>query len=147
MIHAAVAAGSGPDHAVCRFALGALHVEVLACGAAPGDASAEGRLASFEHAGMHYVLREVGAGVKPPDPLGAILTAREREIARLVAAGLRNRQIACELGLSEYTVAAYVKRVCYKLQVRNRTAMVTRCTQLGPRSLPELAQDACRTVS
>ena len=144
MTRAAVAPGRGPDHAVCRFALGPMDVEVLACNAAPGDEGAPGRLASFEHEGMHYVLRKVAPDVQPVDPLHGILTAREREIARHVASGLRNKQIACELRLSEYTVAAYIKHICHKLQVRNRTAMVTRCNQLGTRAPAELARHACR---
>lgn len=138
MKHAAVAAEHADPACLCRFSLGRVRLEVLASPAKPP----EGGLASFEHAGLHFVVREVGPAADAADPLHEILTSREREIARLVAGGLRNKQIAWELHLSEYTVAAYIKHICYKLQVRNRTAMVTRCNQLG--SPGELASPACR---
>jgi len=132
-----------PDTSVCRFTLGRTEVEVVACHAPPKDET-QGRLACFEHAGVHYVVRELADATRRAGPLDDILTAREREIARLVAAGSRNKQIAYELRLSEYTVAAYIKHICYKLQVRNRTAMVTRCSQLGAAPPGELARHACR---
>ena len=132
------------DAPLCRFMLGNVQVEVLACAARSGCDAAAGLLACFEHAGAHFEVREVAGDEVRADPLDTILTAREREIARLVATGLRNKQIAYELRLSEYTVAAYVKHVCYKLQVRNRTAMVTRCSQLGGAPPGELSLHACR---
>lgn len=144
MTKAAIARGAGPDAFVCRFVLGKVQLEVVACGAArDGDPPAR-QLASFDHGGVHFLVREVEGGRPATDPLGEILTTREREIARLVASGLRNKQIAYELHLSEYTIAAYIKHICYKLQVRNRTAMVTRCSQLGAAPPGELADPACR---
>jgi DNA-binding NarL/FixJ family response regulator len=141
----AAAAGQSLDASVCRFAIGQVQVEVICCQASLHADSAERSLASFEHAGVRFVVREVDAGApRALDPLHEILTTREREIVRMVAAGLRNKQIAYELHLSEYTVAAYVKNICYKLQVRNRTAMVTRCNQLGSAPMAELAERACR---
>jgi DNA-binding CsgD family transcriptional regulator len=144
MTKAAAALEGGPEQSVCRFAVGTTEVEVLARRTLPKDGREEGQLACFEHAGVHFVLREVPTGPPALDPLCEILTVREREIVRQVASGLRNKQIAYELRLSEYTVAAYIKHICYKLQVRNRTAMVTRCNQLGTTALAELAQRACR---
>jgi len=147
MNKAAVAAGRAPQPCLCRFALGSVLLEVICCKAGTDADSAEKPVASFDHGGAHFEVREVApTGPRPADPLHEILTVREREIARLVAAGLRNKQIAYELRLSEYTVAAYVKHICYKLQVRNRTAMVTRCNQLGSTPMGELAARACRTV-
>lgn len=48
------------------------------------------------------------------------LTAREREIANLVAAGLSNRQIADRLTVSVRTVEGHLYRACIKLDVTDR---------------------------
>ncbi|WP_039817929.1 helix-turn-helix transcriptional regulator [Nocardia otitidiscaviarum] len=51
------------------------------------------------------------------------LTAREREIANLVAAGLSNRQIADRLTVSVRTVEGHLYRACIKLDVTDREAL------------------------
>lgn len=147
MTKAAAVAGRGPKPCLCRFAMGNVLLEVICCSTSTAADSTEKPVASFDHDGAHFEVREVPrTEARPADPLHEILTAREREIVHLVAAGLRNKQIAYELRLSEYTVAAYIKHICYKLQVRNRTAMVTRCNQLGNAPMEELAARACRNV-
>ncbi len=50
------------------------------------------------------------------------LTAREREVLRLVAAGKTNREIADQLVLSERTVINHLSHVFDKIGVDNRTA-------------------------
>src|SRR5215471_12832397 len=47
------------------------------------------------------------------------LTEREREVIRLVTAGLMNKQIAGELGLSEVTVKIHRGRVMRKMAARS----------------------------
>jgi DNA-binding CsgD family transcriptional regulator len=49
------------------------------------------------------------------------LTAREIDVARLVASGVSNREAARTLSLSESTVKTHLKRVYAKLGVRTRT--------------------------
>jgi DNA-binding NarL/FixJ family response regulator len=56
---------------------------------------------------------------KPPDPL-ADLSDREREVLGLLAEGLRNREIAERLVISEATVKTHVRHVLEKLRFRNR---------------------------
>jgi non-specific serine/threonine protein kinase len=58
---------------------------------------------------------------RPPAPAAPpALTARELDVARLVARGLTNRQVAGELALSEGTVRAHVGHILDKLQLRSR---------------------------
>jgi len=56
------------------------------------------------------------------DPV-ALLTARELEVVRGVARGLRNRQIAGELGINEGTVKIHLHHACRKLKVEGRLAL------------------------
>lgn len=58
------------------------------------------------------------AGLKPPE-----LTGRQREIARLAATGLSNRQIADRLVLSMRTVANHLVGVYGKLGVSDRASL------------------------
>lgn len=58
------------------------------------------------------------------------LTRRERELIELVRQGLRNRDIAAELGVTEGTVKVYLHSIFDKLQVENRTELALRAAQL-----------------
>jgi DNA-binding CsgD family transcriptional regulator len=53
------------------------------------------------------------------DPFG--LTAREREVLALVAAGATNREIGGRLHMAEKTASVHVSRILAKLDVRSRT--------------------------
>jgi two-component system nitrate/nitrite response regulator NarL len=48
------------------------------------------------------------------------LTPREREIVAFLRQGMRNKQIAGEMGITEGTVKIYLFRLFHKLGVRNR---------------------------
>ena len=53
------------------------------------------------------------------------LSARELEVATLVAAGQRNRDVAAALFLSEKTVESHLARIYDKLGVRSRAGLAT----------------------
>ena len=54
------------------------------------------------------------------------LTARQRELLHLVAAGHTNSQIARRLGVTEATVRKHLENIYARLHVSSRTAAVTR---------------------
>jgi two-component system nitrate/nitrite response regulator NarP len=58
------------------------------------------------------------------------LTRRERELIELVRQGLRNRDIAAELGVTEGTVKVYLHAIFDKLRVENRTELALRAADL-----------------
>ena len=68
-------------------------------------------------------------GAEPKGALAA-LAPRERAISRLVGAGLRNREIADELGLSEGTVKVCLHRIYEKLEISNRTELAMLAREL-----------------
>ena len=57
------------------------------------------------------------------------LTLREREILDLVGRGLRNREIATAIGMSERTVEWNLSRVYRKLGVRSKLELVARIAE------------------
>jgi two-component system nitrate/nitrite response regulator NarL len=67
---------------------------------------------------------EAKAASAPP------LTRRERELVELVRQGLRNRDIAAELGVTEGTVKVYLHAIFDKFHVENRTELALRAAEL-----------------
>jgi DNA-binding CsgD family transcriptional regulator len=59
------------------------------------------------------------------------LTAREHEVLVLVADGLRNREIAARLGISEHTVKFHLAAIFGKLGASSRTEVVRKALRLG----------------
>ncbi len=68
-----------------------------------------------------------GGGRTSPGAQGVpSLSARERDVAELVAQGLTNKDIAARLYLSPKTVESHLARAFDKLDVRTRAALVAR---------------------
>jgi non-specific serine/threonine protein kinase len=59
------------------------------------------------------------------------LTPREREVAKLIARGLSNREIASQLKIAERTAEAHVQNVLNKLKVNSRTQVAVWTVQHG----------------
>jgi DNA-binding CsgD family transcriptional regulator len=57
------------------------------------------------------------------------LTQREREVALLVADGLRSREVAERLGIASQTVKSHLKTIFDKLGVRNRVELARRLSR------------------
>lgn len=52
------------------------------------------------------------------------LSAREREVLRLLASGYIYKEVADQLDITIETVRTYVKRICLKLQVRSKVEAI-----------------------
>ena len=63
---------------------------------------------------------------------GAALTARERQVMRLVAQGRLNKQIAFELGISEVTVKLHRSGVMKKMQASSVGELIRAWDRLPP---------------
>jgi DNA-binding NarL/FixJ family response regulator len=80
------------------------------------------------------VIREVHAGRRPiPPAVAAVLAARQKQpsltprevdVVRLIAEGMRNKEIAVALGITEETAKVHVKNILAKLGVNDRAAVI-----------------------
>jgi ATP/maltotriose-dependent transcriptional regulator MalT len=117
LIGAALGRGGDPEQGIADLE----HAErtLFALGATREADAAAQELRRLGHRGprrTRSVSRGAGAGV---------LSAREREVATLVAAGKRNRDVAAALFVSEKTVESHLARIYDKLGVRSRAALAT----------------------
>jgi DNA-binding CsgD family transcriptional regulator len=85
---------------------------------------------------LHLWREPLSEGAHPgPEPVAAVppppdgLTHREREVALLVADGLRSREVAERLGIASQTVKSHLKTIFDKLGVRNRVELARRLVQ------------------
>jgi predicted ATPase/DNA-binding CsgD family transcriptional regulator len=85
-------------------------------------------------AGRGLTLDQAVAVARTPDATGTTttgLTSRERDIARLVAQGLSNRDIANALVVSERTTESHLSHIFTKLGLRSRTQLATWAIEHG----------------
>ena len=72
------------------------------------------------------LMRQVRAPEAPDE-----LTPREREVLRLLAEGLANKEIARELSIGEKTVKTHVSNILSKLGVLSRTQAALQAVRMG----------------
>jgi DNA-binding CsgD family transcriptional regulator/Tfp pilus assembly protein PilF len=124
------------EEARARLALASCQA---ACGSPLALASARAARDAFEFLGARgdadraaALLRELGAAGRSaarggPDQL----TAREREVLSLIAAGLSNAEVAARLVISPKTAEHHVGRVLAKLGVRSRAEAAAHAVREG----------------
>jgi DNA-binding NarL/FixJ family response regulator len=86
------------------------------------------------HAGESYLEPRIAAKVVAglgPGTRPAALSAREREVLRLVAGGYATKRIAHKLGITERTVKFHVTSILNKLGADNRPQAVALAAQRG----------------
>lgn len=89
------------------------------------------------HAGLPWAgPGPVSPGAGPPstgsiDELSGRLTTREREIVRMAAGGLRNRDIAERLFITEGTVKLHLHNIYQKLGVNGRPELIRLASRVG----------------
>lgn len=76
-------------------------------------------------------LRRLLSREKRASKAARLLSSREREIVRLVAAGLRNRAIADRLSISEGTVKVHMHNIYEKLDVNGRVELTNYARENG----------------
>ena len=75
--------------------------------------------------------RDPPAAPSPATSLPDELTPRELEVLRLITDGLRNREIAERLVISEKTVGNHISNIFAKLQVTDRSQAIVRALRDG----------------
>ena len=93
---------------------------------------AEARFADF----LVNVERLRGSRSPAAEPLIEGLTERELEVARLLALGLGNHEMADAMFLTRNTVKTHLRHIYEKLAVTTRTEAVARCIELGLLAAP-----------
>jgi DNA-binding NarL/FixJ family response regulator len=76
------------------------------------------------------VLQPPAAGDTASQQRAASLTGREREVVRMIAAGLRNRDIGERLSISENTVKVHLHNIYEKLGVEGRMELLLLAQEL-----------------
>lgn len=81
-------------------------------------------------AGERWIPREVAHRLSSRNSYET-LTSRELQVLNEIARGLANKQIAANLGITEYTVKDHLKSILAKLRVADRTEAVSVSVQRG----------------
>ena len=100
-------------------------------------------------------VNKAAAGLKPFPPevpedpsakaLRTALSGRELQVVRAVAAGLRNRAIAEQLGIAEGTVKLHLHNIYEKLRIDSRLELMLMATRAGIVADPATSAAASRS--
>jgi len=133
-----------PQVRVIGFGVEEIEGEILACaeaglaGYVPCDASLDDLVVRVESvlrgellcpprlAATLFRRLETRAESGQPSPQSVVLTAREREVLRLIDGGLSNKEIAVRLHIEVSTVKNHVHKVLEKLNVTSRARAAAR---------------------
>lgn len=85
---------------------------------------------------LHRAKREEEGGLHEIRVRIQSLSPREREVMAMVTAGMLNKQIAADLGLSEITVKLHRRRIMEKMQAGSLAELVKLCERVNSASLP-----------
>lgn len=72
----------------------------------------------------------------------ALLTPSEQQVVRLVCEGMKNKEIAQQLGLTEHTVSNYMYRIFDKLGMSSRLQLLLYAMSKQDETQPDLAKTA-----
>jgi DNA-binding CsgD family transcriptional regulator len=114
-----------------RITLGGRQFDVVLATGHPSAGAQD--ICRFEIDGVQLAVRPDHAPDQAEDrsqDLAARLTARELQVAVLVAQGHATKNIAYQLQISEWTVGTYIRRLFAKLGCDSRAAMVYHCAPL-----------------
>jgi DNA-binding NarL/FixJ family response regulator len=82
------------------------------------------------HAGDHPIMPHVEARLAER-AAGPTLTRREVQVIELISQGMRNREIAASLGISEETAHVHVRNILAKLRVKDRSGAINVALRRG----------------
>ena len=107
-------------------------------GAIDGEAPLSRDLASMMIEALHALEEQASARKR-----AAVLSGREREVLELVARGARNKEIAVELFISEFTVKRHMQNILQKLELPSRRlAAAFYWAAFGPEEVAAAGQPA-----
>jgi DNA-binding NarL/FixJ family response regulator len=87
--------------------------------------------AAISPATAFRIMRELARTPTDPDDVPTALTAREIDVLGLVTLGLRNKEIAGRLRISENTAKFHLRNILEKLHAESRTELATRALREG----------------
>jgi DNA-binding NarL/FixJ family response regulator len=87
--------------------------------------------AAISPATAFRIIREFARPRPEAGDIQSTLTARELDVLELVTAGLRNKEIAGRLGISENTAKFHLRNILEKLHAESRTELATRAVREG----------------
>jgi pimeloyl-ACP methyl ester carboxylesterase/DNA-binding CsgD family transcriptional regulator len=85
----------------------------------------------YQFCGLDYPSRKTLEGVSLQDKVWQVLSARERDVLRLVAQGHNNLEISQKLVLSEKTIRNYVSNIYEKLHISSRGEAIVLARRSG----------------